>query len=98
MKQIFELGRRAEKMTGTLSFVVPRGTYVIWNADSPASYTVHSEIPFGEDDEEHMCLPVIQVFSSIGNAWDDNTSITNSAIEWVGDAAGIFKFNFNKMK
>ena len=98
MKKIFELTRKAERISGSISFVVPRGTYVVWNSASPTDYTVYSELPFGEYDEEHTCVPVIQVFSSLGNAWDDNTSVTNSAVEWIGDAAGVFKFNFNKMK
>lgn len=91
LEKLLDASREPESMGGSLGFYVPRGTYVVWsNASDPLSYTVHSVLPFGEDDEYHVSVPCIQVLTSRAGTWDDNTSVTNSAVEWCGSAAGAF--------
>lgn len=90
--------REPTSMSGSLGYSVPRGTYVVWaNADNPLSYTVHSVIPFEADDEYHLNVPCLQVITAMAGTWDDNTSVTNSAVEWCGSAAGMFQWQFDKM-
>lgn len=85
-------------MTGSLGYSVPRGTYVVWaNADNPLSYAVHSVIPFEADDKQRLNVPCLQVITARAGTWDDNTSVTNSAVEWCGSAAGMFQWQFDKM-